>query len=370
MKELNNEDKQRYIRQISLKSFGCSAQQKLLNAKVLVIGAGGLGCPVLQYLVAAGVGTIGIVDDDVVSLSNLHRQVLFQTSDIGLPKAEKAVEALNKLNPTINIKGFNVRLENSNALDLCKSYDIIIDGTDNFSTRYLINDAAFLLKKPVVYGSIYQFEGQVAIFNLIDEKNIPSTNYRDLFPKQPVENEVPNCNEVGVIGVLPGIIGTMMANECIKLITGMGNLLVNKLLIYNTLTFQTYEMEISPKKETKDLMPADEHEFSTTSYSFSCATEHDYEDVGMEIFKSLMNEEDTIIIDVREIGERPIIKSFKHINIPMSVLKKDKPIIKQKNILIFCHAGIRSVDAARYLSNGKNKVYNLKGGIIRWMNSL
>ena len=362
---LNNNDKERYSKQISLKLFGELAQEKLLQSKVLVIGAGGLGCPVLQYLTAAGVGSIGIVDDDTVSLSNLHRQILYTTKDIGLSKSSLAATTLKELNPNININAFNLRLDNSNALSLIKDYDVIIDATDNFASRYLINDACVLLKKPLIHGSIYQFEGQVAIFNVLDENNIPSTNYRDLFPNHPKENEVPNCNDAGVLGVLPGIIGTMMANECIKLITGIGNPLINQLLIFNLLTNQSYFMDIKPEKETIDLIPADEEAFKSTHYSYSCETEHGYQDIGIKDFMELMKEEDTIVIDVREKGELPIITSFKHINIPMSILKNEKTIIKQKNILLFCHAGIRSVDAVNYLSNGKNKVYNLKGGIIR-----
>ena len=363
---LSNDDKQRYSIQIALQQFGETAQQKLLQSKVLVIGAGGLGCPALQYLAAAGVGTIGILDNDTVSLSNLHRQPLYTTADVGLPKAAMASGALLALNPTIKVKAFPVRLDTGNALELIKNYEVIIDGTDNFASRYLINDACVLLKKPLIYGSIYQFEGQVAVFNVVEENNIPSANYRDLFPHQPKENEVPNCSEAGVIGVLPGIIGTMMANECIKLITGIGNSLINKLLIYNTLTNQIFEMDITPKEETLHLIPADEAAFRSTEYSFSCETAHSFEDVGITDFLKLMKEADTVVVDVREVGEKPVITSFKHINIPMSILKTQKPDIPQKNILVFCHAGVRSVDAALFLSNGKNKIYNLKGGIVRY----
>ena len=364
--QLNSEDKERYSSQIALKQFGEEAQQKLLQSKVLVVGAGGLGCPVLQYLAAAGVGNIGIVDDDTVSLSNLHRQVLYNTKDVDSPKAAMAADALLALNPTIIVKAFPVRIDNSNALELIDAYDIVIDGTDNFATRYLINDACVLLKKPLIYGSIYQFEGQVAVFNVMNVDGIASANYRDLFPHQPAPDEVPNCSEAGVIGVLPGMIGTMMANECIKLITGIGNLLVNKLFIYNTLSNQTYEMEIVAKEEANRLIAVDEATFKATQYSFSCQVEHHFEDVGIKDFLKLMKEKDTVVIDVREIGEKPIITSFEHVNIPMSVLKKQEQSINQKNILVFCHAGIRSVDAAKYLSNSKNKVYNLKGGIIRY----
>ena len=364
--ELSSNDKERYSRQIALKQFGETAQHKLLQAKVLVIGAGGLGCPALQYLAAAGVGNIGIVDDDTVSLSNLHRQLLYTTNDIGLPKATTAAGALLALNPDITVNAYPIRLNTDNALELIRNYEVVIDGTDNFASRYLINDACVLLQKPLIYGSIYQFEGQMAVFNVVNTEDMASANYRDLFPLQPDNNEVPNCSEAGVLGVLPGIIGTMMANECIKLITGIGILLINKLLIYNTLTNQTFEVDITPKKETLQLIPANEEAFKTTQYSFSCEAEHSFEDVGIKDFLSLMQEEDTIVIDVREEGEKPVITSFEHVNIPMSVLKKQGQHLRQKNILVFCHAGVRSVDAAVYLSNGKNKVYNLKGGIVRY----
>lgn len=364
---LDNNSKERYSRQILLQQFGEAAQLKLLNTKVLVVGAGGLGCPVLQYLTAAGVGMIGIVDDDVVTLSNLHRQILFSTNDIGLPKTERAAAVLKQLNPAVSINTYQFKITNQNALELISEYDIVIDGTDNFAARYLINDACVLKKKPLIYGSIYQFEGQVAVFNAPTESLAASANYRDLFPNQPTEQEIPSCNEAGVIGVLPGIIGMMMANECIKLITGIGVPLINRLIIYNALNNSIFETAISTKKETGNLIPVDEKAFKAKQYLFTCSPENVFVDVDAEVFDSLMTKENTIVIDVREIGEKPVVSAFKHINIPMSVLIKEKPFIQQKNILVFCHSGIRSANAALLLANGSNKVYNLKGGIIRWM---
>src|SRR6266496_5267611 len=200
---------ERYQRQILLKEFGEAGQQKLQQAKVLVIGAGGLGCPALQYLAAAGVGTIGIVDNDVVTLTNLHRQILYSTDDIGYPKTERATFKLHQLNSDITITPYNFRLTNKNALNIISDYETIIDGTDNFSTRYMINDACVLMNKPLVYGAISQFEGQVAIFNFRRNENDETVNYRDLFPNPPKEDEILNCEEAGVLGVLPGIVGTM-----------------------------------------------------------------------------------------------------------------------------------------------------------------
>src|SRR6266498_5008512 len=231
---------ERYQRQIILPEFGEEGQQKLLKAKVLVIGAGGLGCPILQYLAAAGIGIIGIMDDDVVALNNLHRQVLYSVNDIGSSKADRAANILSQLNPKIKIIPYNERLTVQNALSLFNEFDIIIDDTDNFSTRYMINDACVLMNKPLVYGAISRFEGQVAVFNCKTDNEITTVNYRDLFPNPPREDEVLNCAEAGVLGVLAGIIGAMMANETIKLITGIGVSLTNQLLTYNALNNRVY----------------------------------------------------------------------------------------------------------------------------------
>ena len=203
----------RYDRHIMLKEVGHEGQLELSNAKVLIVGAGGLGCPILQYLTAAGVGTIGIIDFDVVEISNLQRQILFKTSDIGINKALAAKKQLQDLNPTITIEAYPERLTFKNALQLCPAYDVVVDGTDNFVTRYLINDAVVKTGKPLVYGAIFKFEGQLSVFNY---QNGPS--YRCLFPKPPKKGIIPNCNEVGVLGVLTGIIGTMKANEVKKII--------------------------------------------------------------------------------------------------------------------------------------------------------
>ena len=218
----------RYSRHIALSEIGQAGQNKLLNAKVLVIGAGGLGCPILQYLAAAGVGNIGIVDFDTIELSNLQRQVLFGSASIGLNKAEAAKTRLQDLNNTISITAYPKKLTHQNSLSLFKNYDIIVDGTDNFETRYLINDAAIITNKPVVFGAIYKFEGQVSVFNY---KAGPS--YRCLFSNQQEKEQSGHCEDLGVLGVLPGIIGSMQANEVLKMILEIGNILSGKLLLYN-----------------------------------------------------------------------------------------------------------------------------------------
>ena len=234
----------RYARHIALAEVGESGQQKLLNAKVLVIGAGGLGCPALQYLAAAGIGTIGIVDGDVVNEANLHRQVLYGDSDIGKLKVQVAGERLKKLNSQIDINTFSEFLTAANAMDIVANYDLLVDATDNFAARYRINDVCVKLDKPFVYGAIHRFEGQVSVFNY---KGGPT--YRCLFPDKPGENQIPNCNETGVLGVLPGIIGTYQATEVLKIILGIGEVLSGKLMTFNLLTNSTRTFEFSRKDE-------------------------------------------------------------------------------------------------------------------------
>ncbi|TAL49284.1 MAG: molybdopterin-synthase adenylyltransferase MoeB [Chitinophagaceae bacterium] len=360
---------ERYQRQIILSEFGEEGQQKLLKAKVLVIGAGGLGCPVLQYLTAAGIGTIGIVDDDVVALNNLHRQVLYSVNDIGLSKAERAAQILKQLNPEIKIIPYNERLGNQNALMLLDEFHIIIDGTDNFSTRYMINDASVLLNKPLVYGAISQFEGQVSVFNFQQSENDEAANYRDIFPNPPKEDEVLNCAEAGVLGVLPGIIGTMMANETIKLITGIGEPLANQLLTYNALNNQVYQLNLSARKETRSLIPKDEAAFLQMDYAWLCASSVSQSEIDADTFNSLMEKGNVDVIDVREPHEMPLATEFSNIKIPLAQLTDNAGMIKSDTVITFCQTGKRSLQAAKILSGifgDKKKVYSLRGGIVEW----
>lgn len=363
---------ERYHRQIILPEFGEEGQQKLLAAKVLVVGAGGLGCPALQYLAAAGVGTIGIVDDDVVSLSNLHRQVLYSVNDIGLSKAERAAAILQKLNTGINIISHNERLVNQNSLMLFDEYDIIIDGTDNFSTRYMINDACVLLNKPLVYGAISQFEGQVSVFNPRPLKGSDETvNYRDLFPDPPKDGEVLNCAEAGVLGVLPGIIGTMMANETIKLITGIGEVLVDQLFTYNALNNQVLVLNLSARKETRSLIPKDEKEFLKTDYIWLCSSPVQQAEIDTETFNNMIEKGNVDVVDVRELHEVPTVNEFDHIRIPLAQLSDNASKLNAENVIAFCQSGKRSLQAAKILSGifgATKKVYSLRGGIVGWKN--
>ena len=361
---------QRYHRQVILPEFGEEGQQKLLEAKILVIGAGGLGCPALQYLAAAGVGIIGIVDDDVVALNNLHRQVLYSVNDIGLSKAKRAAYILQQLNPEIKIISYNQRLATENALTLIGDFDIIIDGTDNFSTRYMINDACVLLNKPLVYGAISQFEGQVSVFNPQPLKgDDEAVNYRDLFPDPPKDGEVLNCAEAGVLGVLPGIIGTMMANETIKLITGIGEPLIGQLFTYNALNNQVYILNLSARKETRSLIPKNKKEFLQIDYEWLCASPVQQAEIDSDIFNGMVAKGNIDVIDVRELHEMPAVNEFNHIRIPLAQLADNTSLIKADTVIAFCQSGKRSLQAANILSGifgDKKKIYSLRGGIVEW----
>ena len=357
---------ERYHRQIILPEFGEESQQKLLEAKVLVIGAGGLGCPALQYLAAAGIGTIGIVDHDVVALNNLHRQVLYSVNDIDLSKAKRAAHILQQLNPEIKLISYNQRLVTQNALTLINDFDIIIDGTDNFSTRYMINDACVILNKPLVYGAISQYEGQVSVFR---NRDVNDVNYRDIFPDPPKDGEVLNCAEAGVLGVLPGIIGTMMANETIKLITGIGETLTDQLFTYNALNNQVYILSLAARTETRSLIPKDEAAFLQIDYEWLCAVPVQDAEINPDIFNSMIGNGHIDVIDVRELHEMPAVNEFHHIRIPLAQLEDNTSLIRSDTVIAFCQSGKRSLQAAKILSGifgDKKKVYSLRGGIVEW----
>ncbi|MBB5636642.1 adenylyltransferase/sulfurtransferase [Pedobacter cryoconitis] len=366
---MNIKGEERYQRQILLRDFGLSGQQKLFNAKVLVIGAGGLGCPVLQYLAAAGIGTLGIVDNDVVELSNLHRQILYTVADVGLSKATCAAERLRKFNPDITVITYPVQLTNQNAVSILNEFDIIIDGSDNFPTRYMINDACVLLNKPLIYGALSESEGQVAVFNVADPAGV-KVNYRDIFPAAPKPGEVLNCSEAGVLGVLPGIIGTMQANEAIKLISGTGETLINQLMIYNLYTSQTYKVKLSPAGLTSANLPADLEAFEKMDYNWFCGIKQvtgEVKEMSPAEFGRVMHEESFTIIDVREPGELPVASGFDHIRLPLSELRKEIPPVKGNKVILFCHSGIRSIIAGELFLEAypDKEFYSLKGGVLR-----
>lgn len=358
---------ERYQRQIILSGFGEEGQQKLQQASVLVVGAGGLGCPALQYLVAAGVGKIGIVDDDIVSVHNLHRQVLYTTKNIGRVKADVAAKRLKQMNPEVQLITYAFRFTNQNAIDIIGEYQVVLDASDNFATRYLINDACVLLKKPLVYGAISQFEGQVAIFNAGEN----SANYRDLFPQPPKPESVLNCAESGVLGVLPGIIGAMQATEVIKLITGIGRFLSNQLLTYNALTNETFVFDLIARKETITQLPKTKAEFEQMNYEWLCGNVNaPVEEIDAMAFSHFIGDVNTMIVDVREVGEKPQVMDFLHQQIPLSVFNQNHSAIKEDTIVLFCQSGSRSLEAAKILSATfvkTKKIYTLKGGIINWI---
>ncbi|MEP7277117.1 MAG: HesA/MoeB/ThiF family protein [Bacteroidota bacterium] len=364
----NSSSYERYERQILLKEFGRTGQQKLEQARVLVVGAGGLGCAALQYLAAAGIGCIGIIDQDTVALHNLHRQVLYGMEDIGHFKATRAAMALRRLNPAITIEVFNERLTVKNALALLRAYDLIIDGTDNFSTRYLVNDACVLLNKPLVYGAVSRFEGQVAVFNYSGDGQ-PAANYRDLFPQPPAAGEIANCAEAGVLGVLPGIMGALQASETIKLLTGMGKSLANRLITFNALDNQLYELQLTAQKNTRNLIPSDAAAFEQMDYDGLCGIMPDPLEIGQQEFDALRTKDNLLIIDVREYDELPAVPEFDHIHIPLAGIEDKFPTTEADTIIVFCQSGARSLQAARLLS-GKfgtaRKIRSLAGGILSW----
>lgn len=339
----------RYSRHIILSDVGQEGQNKISNAKVLVIGAGGLGCPILQYLAAAGVGTMGVIDFDIVEESNLQRQVLFGTSSLGINKALAAKKRLEDINPTIEINAYPEPLTPTNSLELFKNYDIIVDGTDNFETRYLINDAAIITDKPIVYGAIYKFEGQVSVFNY---KNGPS--YRCLFPIPPKSGSVANCSEVGVLGVLPGIIGTMQANEVLKIILEFDGILTGKLFCYNSRTTEVYTLKIK-KKDSEFIKVLDHKEtFETQGFSINCNSE--VKEISINDIDQLDNIQ---FIDVRELHEVPKIDLDNCIQIPLSeLIFRTNEISVAKTNILFCQSGIRSKSAVEILQK-----YNITNGL-------
>ncbi|WP_339609428.1 HesA/MoeB/ThiF family protein [uncultured Planktosalinus sp.] len=358
--------KNRYQRQLQLTGFGKKAQDKLAVAKILLIGAGGLGCPALQYLAGAGVGTLGIVDFDTVSITNLHRQTLFTTADIGKSKVEVAAKRLKALNPEISIMTYPTQLTNQNAFDIIKDYDLVIDGSDNFSTRYLVNDACVLLNKPLIYGAVMRFEGQVGVFNL--ENNNLKTNYRDLFPTPPDAVSASSCNEVGVLGVLPGIIGTWQASEAIKIITGIGTPLVNKILTLNLLNNKVYEFQLTKNNQLQKDSPKDKNDFLSYNYDWFC-NKNLQNIITVEAFDKLRKEEDCSIIDVRETGDTPIISEFETQKLPFSCFREsisDKKL--NQTVVLLCQSGQRSLKALELLKKQQPslKVFSLEGGITEW----
>ncbi|MCS7073750.1 MAG: HesA/MoeB/ThiF family protein [Bacteroidia bacterium] len=352
----------RYSRQIQLPEFGWAAQSKLLSAKVLVIGAGGLGCPVLQYLVGAGVGTIGIIDGDNVEESNLHRQILYSVQDIGKPKAEIAAAKLRSLNPEINLVPYPFRLEWENIVEILMPWEIILDGTDNFATRYLVNDACVILGKPLISGSIFQWEAQVCTLNVPLRDGNVSPNYRCLFPTPPINSM--SCADAGVLGSTAGIAAMVMASETIKLITQLGNLLIGKVWIFNSLTLRTQILRFQKDESNflyhqKELLPKD-------MYEQVCQSVYLPEISAEEYFHWKQENLNPVLIDVREPYEYEQ-DNENGLLIPLSQIEQRiEQIPRSFPTVIHCQSGVRSKTAVELLIRKYNfrNVWSLKGGLI------
>ena len=355
------EESLRYSRHFVLPEFGQEAQLKLKKSKVAVVGAGGLGCPVLQYLTAAGVGEIKIIDHDTVSLSNLQRQIIYSVDDLNKSKAIIATEKLKRLNPNVWFKTIIQKISAINALEILKGADVIIDCTDNFATRYLLNDVSVLLTIPLVYGSIFRYEGQVAVFNYRG-----SPTYRDLYPTPPAPDAVPSCEEGGVVGALPGIIGSMQANEAIKILTGVGIPLAGKLFLLDSATMETQLITIPNQNQREKVSGLIYYDDFCNS---SSKKNKDMKEVTVQELKALKDSgTDFQLIDVREPHEYDICnldgELIPQSDIPTNVDK----ISKDKQVVIHCRSGARSGNMVKWLeaNHGFTNLYNLKGGILAW----
>jgi molybdopterin/thiamine biosynthesis adenylyltransferase/rhodanese-related sulfurtransferase len=374
MAKLNNDEHIRYSRHLVLAEFGLEGQLKLKQSKILVVGAGGLGSPALLYLAAAGVGCIGIADHDDVDLSNLQRQVLFGKQDIGMNKSLAAAARLKSLNDHIQLNAHPEKITSSNALAILKAYDIVLDGSDNFPTRYLLNDACILLEKPLVYGSILKFEGQVSVFNMKNKDGNYCANYRDLFPEPPSAESAPNCAAAGVLGVLPGMIGSMQATEAIKILTGIGTPLAGKLLILDALSMET-SVIIVPNRGTrntvKSLIDYDDFCGINQQKSKSLVSQNNSamkEITVQELEQMKESGADFQLIDVREPHEFDICDIGGEL-IPMGDIPANiDKISKDKKVVVHCRSGKRSGDVISYLEKNHHfeNLYNLKGGILAW----
>lgn len=371
--ELTREELVRYNRQILLPQMGEDGQRTLKESRVLLVGAGGLGSPVALYLAAAGVGTIGLVDFDVVDLSNLHRQILHGSAGVGSSKIDSARDRLHDINPNVEVEAYETRFESGNALEIARGYDLIVDGTDNFATRYLVNDASVLLGIPNVYGSVYRFEGQASVFGAPD-----GPCYRCLFREPPPPHLIPSCAEAGVLGVVPGLVGTIQATEAIKQLLGLGDTLVGKLLTIDVMTmaFRTIEIRRDPEcpacgtREITELIDYDE--FCGKPRSGELAESSVREIQPSQLAERLHDGEKLEIIDVREpyewqIGHIPGARL-----VPLDRIVAEIPRLdKRRETILYCKVGVRSMYAARQLADaGVSEVRNLAGGILRWIDEV
>ena len=355
----------RYSRNIQLQEVGEKGQEKLKNAKVLVIGAGGLGCPVLQYLTAIGVGTLGIIDNDVVDVSNLQRQILFDTNSIGQNKAIAARDHLKNLNPHIQINVYTEKFQASNAIELAEKYDLLVDGSDNIPTRYLVNDACVLTNKPFVYGGIHRFEGQVAVFNY---QNGPT--YRCLFPNDTTQENTTSCEQIGVLGILPGLIGSYQATEAIKIILGIGAPLSGRLLMLDALSGSSTFVNIKRADKEVERLQQSRKSLKQENYQLSCISDEVIEITANDL-KVLLEGKQTIhLVDVRDKNEQPSIPELKGAQLPVQKIAQWADQIDTATpTILYCQQGQRSANAIKYLQEkrGLSNLKSLKGGLSAWI---
>ncbi len=366
--ELSRDERLRYSRHLVLPDVALEGQEKLKAARVVLIGAGGLGSPAALYLAAAGVGTLGLVDFDVVDVTNLQRQVLYGTSDVGRPKLDSARDRIADLNPHVHIETYETRLTAANALDILRDYDVVVDGTDNFATRYLTNDACVILGKPNVYGSIFRFEGQASVFSTPE-----GPCYRCLFPTPPPAGLVPSCAEGGVLGVLPGLVGTVQATEAVKLILGIGDSLAGRLLLIDAMNMRFRTIRI--QRDTACPACGTRQITELIDYDEFCAgpnaTPHDEGKIvditPRELADRMSADNEITLIDVREPYEWQIGHIAGARLIPLGQLPSElSSLDRTREIVVYCRSGMRSANAAEQLRSAGFRVANLAGGILRW----
>ncbi|WP_152665582.1 adenylyltransferase/sulfurtransferase MoeZ, partial [Mycobacterium sp. UM_Kg1] len=372
--ELTRDEVARYSRHLIIPDVGVTGQKRLKNARVLVIGAGGLGAPTLLYLAAAGVGTLGIVDFDVVEESNLQRQVIHGVSDVGRAKAESARDSIAEINPLVQVRLHQVRLEASNAVDLFSQYDLILDGTDNFATRYLVNDAAVLARKPYVWGSIFRFEGQVSVF-WEDAPGGRGLNYRDLYPEPPPPGMVPSCAEGGVLGVLCASIGSVMSTEAIKLITGIGEPLLGRLMIYDALEMSYRTIAIRKDPATPAITELVDYDVFCGAVSDEAAAAIAGSTITpVELRQLLDSGQPLALIDVREPGEWAINRIEGARLVPQSTINSGEGLAQfpqDRMSVLYCKTGVRSAEVLAVLKEaGFANAVHLGGGIVAWANQM
>ena len=373
---LTNDEVARYSRHLILPEVGMEGQLKLKTARALCIGAGGLGSPVALYLAAAGVGTIGIVDFDDVDYSNLQRQIIHGTPDVGRPKLESARSRLNALNPAVHVVTHDMALSSQNALGLFAEYDFVVDGTDNFPTRYLVNDACVISGKPNVYGSIFRFEGQASVFAAKD-----GPCYRCMFPEPPPPGLVPSCAEGGVLGILPGVVGTLQATEAVKLILGAGELLVGRFLLFDALKMRFRELKVRKDPECPVCgdhptvtEPIDYDQFCGIAPSTAATVvtpETDDEATVEELKTRLDRQESFLLLDVRETQEFEICRIPGSVLIPLGELpSRLSELDGRDDMIVHCKSGVRSGKAVRLLREAGYPARNLRGGIVAWIDRI